>query len=182
MKNTKKKLNDKTLNRKIKKEKFVSDEQAAVQKFVFILIGIIVILLIVYGVAKIFDDKKKDTSSSDVTAGKINYDKVSIGTMLNRSDSEYYVMIYDGENSNAVLYSAIISKYQNTEKSLKIYYCDLGNKLNSKYKVSDGNSSNPSAKSIGELSLGDLTLIKVKNGKIDKYIEDFTAIKSELGM
>ena len=68
-----------------------------------------------------------------------------------------------------------------SKDSLKIYYCDLGNKLNRDYyNVNNDNKSNPNAKSIKELDLGDLTLIKVEKGKITKYIEKYDSIKNEL--
>ena len=42
--------------------------------------------------------------------------------------------------------------------------------------------SNPKAKSISELKLSDLTLIKVKNKQITKYVENQDSIKAELGI
>ena len=169
------KLNDK-VNKKL--DKYVSEEGKELKRFIIILFAIIILVLIVYGITRFV--KKDEQAKEEVTAGVIDYDKVSIGTMLNRNISEYYVIIYDGKNENAILYSSIINKYIAKTDSKKIYYCDLGNKLNSDYKAKD--KVNKEAKNISELSLGDLTLIKVKNGKIDKYIEDIDTIKSELGL
>ena len=171
------KLNDK-VNKKL--DKYVSEEGKELKRFIIILFSIIVLVLIVYGITRFV--KKDEQVKDEVTAGVIDYDKVSIGTMLNRNSQEYYVILYDGKNENAVLYSAIINKYIAKNDSKKIYYCDLDNKLNSAYKAKDAVSVNKDAKSIDELALGDLTLIKVKNGKIDKYIENVDTIKKELGL
>ena len=171
------KLNDK-VNKKL--DKYVSEEGKELKRFIIILFSIIVLVLIVYGITRFV--KKDEQTKDEVTAGVIDYDKVSIGTMLNRNSSEYYVILYDGKNENAILYSAIINKYIAKSDSKKIYYCDLDNKLNSAYKAKNKDNVNKDAKSIDELALGDLTLIKVKNGKIDKYIEDIDTIKSELGL
>ena len=46
--------------------------------------------------------------------------------------------------------------------------------------VNNDNKSNPNAKSIDDIDLGDITLIKVKNGEIVSYIEDIEQIKTEL--
>ena len=173
----KKKLNDKYL----KPEKYESEESNEIKRFIFILLGIIVIVLIIYGVSKIF--VKEDNSSTRVTTtGEINYDIVTVGTMFNKVDKEYYVMIYDEENPEAVLYSTIINEYLSTSDSLNVYFCNLGNKLNSSYYVGSDKTSNPKATAIDDLALGDLTLVRIKNGKIVKYVEELDSIKKEFGL
>ena len=126
------KLNDKTDNRKsqkkktIKEEKYMSDESREVRNFVIILLSVIVIVLIVYGVSKVFIDDEPASTEKNVQKGVIDYDKVSVGTMLNRNYSEYYVAIYDEEAPESVVYSAIITKYLDNED------CFL--ELNNQYK------------------------------------------------
>ncbi len=187
MTDKKAKLNDKhdkkvKKNNKLKTERYISDEAREVRRFVIILFSIIILVLVVYGVTRLLKKDTNNQTDNTVTAGSIDYDKVSVGTMFNRDIKEYYVMLYDGEDSNAMLYSAIINKYMSSEKALKIYYCDLGNKLNSDYKITDSETSNPSASNINDVKFGDLTLVKIKNGKITKYIENIDTIKSELGI
>ena len=175
------KLNDKIDNKgkKIKNEKYISDESKEVRNFVIILLGIIIIVLIVYGVSKIFVEDE-DTSIQRVTqTGKIDYDIVSVGTMLNRNYSEYYVAIYDEDSPQAVLYSTIIANYLNEEDATKVFFCNLGNYLNKDYYVGSEGKSNPDAKSVSEFAFGDLTLIKVEDGKITLYLEDLDTIKEE---
>ncbi len=175
------KLNDKTNKKKtIKEAKYISDESKEMRNFLIILFSIIIIVLIVYGVSKIFiEDTPAENDENNVQTGQIDYDKVSIGTMLNRNYSEYYVAIYDEEDPNAILYSTIITGYLQNEDATKVFYCDLGNKLNSEYHVGTDGQTNPNAQSISELALGDLTLIKVENGRITKYIEELDAFKAE---
>lgn len=182
--NKKEKINPMVKNQKniknIKvKSSSVSDDENVVKKLIIITIVIAVIIGIVYGVTELVkkDEKIEDTS----VAGEINYDKVSAGTILNRPYDEYYVLIYDADDTKAVLYSTILTKYMNEEDSLKIYFCDLGNKLNSQYhNVNNDNLSNPNASKVEDFDFGDLTLIKVKKGKIVKYIEDLEEIKEIL--
>lgn len=179
------KLNDK-VNKKNKKgmniDKYETDEAKEVKRFVIILFSIIIVVLGVYLVTRLVNKNKNTDKEEEITAGKIDYDKVSVGTMLGKSDSEYYVIIYDGTISEAVYYSALVTTYMNKEKSLPVYYCDLNNKFNKDYYAGKDKQSNPDAKTTAEFAFGDLTLIKVKNGKVDKYIESLDTIKDELGL
>lgn len=178
------KLNDKNEQKKnkLKQEKHISEEAQEIRRFVIILFSVIIFILIIYGITRVLKDEPADNTEKDVVAGEIDYDMVTIGTMLNRNLSEYYVAIYDEENPKAVYYSTIIAKYAEDEDAIKVYYCNLGNKLNEKYQAKDENKTNPDAKSIDELSLGELTLIKIKNGKIVKYLEGLDTIREEFGV
>lgn len=182
MTNKKVKLNDKVTNKnkkqKLNIDKYIADESKEIKRFVIILIGIIIVVLVSYQIANVLKKDKKTSDDSSITAGSIDYDVVSIGTMLNRNENDYYVILYDAKDTNAVLYSAIVSKYTEKENSLKVFFCDLGNELNKNYIAKE--NSNPNAKSIDEIALGNLTLIKVSKGKIVKYIENIDTIKSEL--
>ena len=124
---------------------------------------------------------KKNNISFDDTAqaGEIDYSKVSVGTMLTKNEKNYYVLIYDSADNNAGLYSLLKADYSAKEDALSIYFCDLSNSLNSKYK---SDNTNPKATKIEELALGDITLIKVSNAKISKYVEGFDNIKKELNI
>lgn len=178
-----KKLNDKfEKGKKVKEQKFRSEEQQEVIRFIGILIGIIVIIGAVYVVSNVFIKKEDSENNSGVVAGQINYDLVSIGTMLNRPDTEYYVAIYNKSEADAIIYSAIINNYLNKKDSLPIYFCDLENSLNKEYYVGKDKESNPKATKIEDLALSDFTFIKVKNGKITKYIEKIDDVKKELNV
>ena len=108
------KLNDKvnTKNKKgINIDKYETDEAKEVKRFVFILLGIIIVVLACYGITKVVKDKKTINNEETVTAGVIDYDKVSVGTILNRNINEYYVIVYNQKDENAMYYSAIVTKY-----------------------------------------------------------------------
>ena len=179
------KLNNivKTKNtKKVDIDKYTSEESKEVKKFIIILLSIIVLVLAVYGITRLINNNKDNNEDRKVTAGAIDYEKVSVGTLFNRADDEYYVIVYDGEASNAIYYSALMNKYMNKEKSNKVYFCDLSNELNKKYYVGKDKESNPNATISSELAFKDLTLIKIKNGKIIKYLETLDTIKTELGI
>ena len=169
--------------KKIKmKENHDTEDENVVKKFIIITIVIAVLIAIVYGVTELIKGKE-ETKKSEIS-GKINYDKASVGTILNRPYEEYYVLVYSADNNDAVLYSTMLTKYMKNKENkdyVKIYFCDLANSLNSSYyNVGNDNKSNPDAKTTKEFDFGDLTLIKVKNNKISKYIEDLDEIKKIL--
>lgn len=166
------------MNKKLKNQKYYTEEQKEIQKFIII----VVVLVLVIGAIYFLTDKfVEQGNSNNTTTGEINYDKATIGTLLNRPYDEYYAMIYSSNSTEESYYNSIKNNYSSKDDGLKIYYIDLDNELNKKYyNVNNDNKSNPSAKSIDEINLGDITLIKVKNGEIVSYIEDIEQIKTEL--
>ena len=159
-----------------------SSDDNEVKSFIIIVVIITAIIGVIYGSSELLNKKNKQEEKEVV--GKINYDRISIGTLLNRPYNEYYVIIYNSQDDKSILYSSLTSQYmakKSQDGYIKLYYCDLENKINSDYyNVNEDNISNPKAKSISELDLGDLTLIKVKKGKIVNYYEDYEEIKSIL--
>ena len=108
---------------------------------------------------------KRTSSENTVDTIEIAYDKLNVGMIFNRPYDEYYIMIYDSNIEQAVYYSAIITKYRN--KDNHSYYSGKEN-------------GNEKATNINELSFGNLTLLKIKNGKIVLYLENINDIKKEL--
>lgn len=154
-----------------------TDDEKLVVKFIVVLIIVSLIAVGFYFISKnIVKNRDDNIVESNVT---ISYDKVNVGMIFNRPYDEYFVMVYDSSDNDAMIYSSLISKYSQKEDSLKIYYCDLSNKLNKEFVSSDG-TTNSNAKSVSEFKFGQVTLIKVRNGKIVSYIENIDTIKSAL--
>lgn len=167
-------------NKKVKNIKLDTGNDEYELKSFLIILG--VICLLVAGIYFLTEHLNKDSESiSDiVTPGEINYDKVSVGTMLNRPYDKYYVLVYNSEDPNAVLYSAILSSYMQKDKE-KIYFCDLANSLNKKYyDVYNNGKTNPAAQRVEEFNFGDLTLLTIEDSKITNYTEKIETIKGIL--
>lgn len=168
--------------KKNKTQKYVTEEQMEIKKFIFVLLGLLILLVGVYFFTRAFVTKDLHKSSNGVeyTEGKVSYDTVIVGTMLNRSESEYYVYAFSNEDTKSIYYNTLVSQYSKEEKALQVYYLDIDNQLNKDYV----DSSNPSKTftTINELKLGNVTLIKVKNGKVTKYITNEEEIKKEFGI
>ena len=162
----------------MKKNNIKTEEQKEIKKFIIILLAILLIVGCVYFITDKFIEKG---DYSNTIPGSINYDRATIGTMLNRHEEEYYVFIYNSTKEEASYYSSLINKYQNKEEALKVYFIDLNNELNKDYyNVNNDNISNKKAKTIKELDLGDITLIQVKNNNISMYEDDISKIENLL--
>lgn len=165
---------------KIKQEKYYSDDQVEVIKFIKILIVIVIIILGVYFFTRIFVSKdlfNDKNDSTNVIPGSINYDTTIIGAMLNKPEDEYYVFLFDMKDPNAVFYSGLITSYKRNEKALRVYVVDLNNELNKKF-VKDDNNLNTSE--IEEFAVKDFALLKISKGKIVEALSDIDKISTKL--
>jgi len=164
------------------KIKDTTEDENEIKAFIIIIAVIAILVGAIYGLTELL--KKDEVAADNTSIGEINYDIVSVGTLLNRPYDEYYVLVYNSDDSKAMLYTALLNRYiQNTNDKdyVKIYHCDLKNKLNSNYyNVNNDNKSNANVTKTEEFDFSDLTLIKVNNGKITKYIEKYEKIKEIL--
>ena len=178
-------MNDKKNLKKIKGGLGVtkSEDDNEIKKFIIIVVVLGIIVALVYGLTLLINNKESDYVYTP-QSGKINYDTVSVGTILNRPYDEYYVLIYDQNNTKVSEYATTLAMYMDSsdeKEYIKIYYCDLGNELNSSYyNVGDDNKSNPKATKVSEFDFGEITLLHIKNGKITEYIENYTTIQEKL--
>lgn len=99
------------------------------------------------------------------TAVTISDTEILMGSVFNRPDKTYYVL-FDEINSDTKkdpYVEYLLSKVTDT----KVYKVDMELKYNEKYIST---KSNPQAKKASDLKISDITLIKITNGKIAKYI------------
>ncbi len=164
--------------KKVKEEKYRTEEQKEIIRFVKILILVIVFIVLIYFATRLFVKKDLVNNSEETSVTDISYSKMVFGTMLNRPYDEYYVFAYSSKDNKVNYYGAITDKYLSNKESVYVYYVDLEDSMNKDFLATDG-KSNPKATSVSDLKVGDLTLIKVKNGKIVKYLENIKDIETE---
>lgn len=164
---------------------YKTEEQQEIMKFIILIVIIAVCVGGIYLFTKVFvtkDINKNENATEEVVTGAINYNVTIIGSLLDRPYNEYYVMAYNSKDVVSMKYQAIYSAYMSKEEKdlTKLYYVDLSNIMNEQYVASEDQETNPNAEKIEELKLGEFTLMKIKKGKIVKYIEDIEEIKKEL--
>lgn len=140
--------------------------------------GILVFLglayLCVWGMTKLGLFEKGYTAP-EKEAATIDTDYIAIGSVFNRKDNTYYV-IFDNYQDSYVKDNYIDTLLKN-KTNMKVYKVDMGQNENKKYASEE---ENPKAKNASELKIKGITLIRIKNGKIDKYISGSDAIAEYL--
>ncbi len=117
------------------------------------------------------------TKENDITyRAEIQDVKILCGSVLNRSDSEYFVLAYEMNEDSASMYETIIEKYNGASSKIKLYKLDLGNSRNNICRGDTLNITND----ITNLKLTIPTLIKVRNGQIVENYTDYNTIKNIL--
>ncbi len=154
--------------------KDVNEDTDQIKKFVIILTCVALIAGLLYFVSSKFvikDGIKEDDAVQEET---IAYSNVDVGNIFNRPYDEYYVLAYDPDSLQAPLYASYLTTFD--KENSKMYFLDLSSDINKKY-VGDGNAS---ATNASEISLKEPTLIKIRDGKIEKYLETVEDIDKEL--
>ena len=179
---------NKVKTEKVKKNKIYysnTEEKNELKKFLIVIIVVLGCVGAIYLITRAFVTKdlfnKEEDKTEEVTPVTPNYDKAIIGTMLNRPEEVYYVVIYDATEGKYIGdMSSMVSSYNAKEGHKHVYTVDLSDHLNKSYY--DPENVNEKATSVSDIKVGDITLIKVKKGKIDKYITDYAKMKKELGI
>lgn len=184
-----KKVKDKKVKSNKKRNIYYAktSEQKEMGNFLIVIIVVLVCVAGIYFLTRAFVTKdlfKKDTVRQNVvTPGEINYSVAIFGTMLNRPEEEYYVVIYDSSSDYATDMSTLVSGYLSGSDHLPVYVIDLNNKtMNGNGKYYDPNNISEAPTALDDLIVGDRTVIKVKNNKIDKFIPDMIQKKDKDGV
>jgi hypothetical protein len=140
------------------------------------LVKIILIIVMIFGLFYLltyYIDKKKKNNEETGTnyIPYIQYNEILIGSLLNQSASDYYVLIASKEDYRST-YASLISSYNADNK---FYYAFLDNGFNRSF-IND--ESNTNAENINDFKVNGLTLVKVSSGRI---IESYEKTESILG-
>ena len=155
-----------------------SDLENEFYRFIKILLIVVILIFGVYLFTKSLV-KKSNESQEQENIVEISDKNIIVGSLLNRPYTDYYVLAYKKQDSEAIVYESIINTYESLDKSLNVYVIDLDNELNKGFYAEKGNNK---ASSIDELKISSPTLFKISNKKIVKYIEKKDDIKRELGL
>lgn len=156
--------------------KDINEDVDTIKKFIYILVGVALVAVGLYFISTkllikdgVIDDKVVHKDE------EISYTTVLAGNVFNRPLDNYYVLAYDADSLKASIYASLLNTFDVKDSS--IYFMNLGLEANKQY-VKEETNKNPTNPS--ELALKEPTLIKIKNGKVDKYLEDLEEIKKEL--
>ena len=155
------------------------DEDKAIRNFIIIFVIVILVVVGIYFFTKLVVNKdESSTTTNETKEVEINNSVAIVGTMLNKSEDHYYVILYRSEDEKSYDYSSVVTNYNATDKKLAMYTVDLSNALNSKFY--DKENIKLDATDINDLRFGDITLLEVKDGKISKSYNSLETIKKAL--
>lgn len=186
--NKTKKANQEKLieTKKRNKIKYRTDEQKEMIHFLVVILVVLVCCGLIYLCTRAFITKdlfkkEDETKVKELVEGKINYDVAIFGTMLNGPYDEYYVFIYDAENGDYIAkMSSLVSQYKSKDSAKHVYTVNLANKLNDGHY--DPEHASTEFTNIPDFKVGDITLVKVRKGSMNKIITDYEQMQKELGI
>ena len=153
------------------------EEDKAVRNFIIIFVIVLLFVVGLYFVTKLInkDSETKSDDTNNTTEVTVDNTKAIVGTMLQKAEDNYYVILYNSDDSKSSEYSSLATKYQAKKDVLPLYIVDLSNALNKKYY--DKDNINLSSNNINDLRFGDITVIEVKNGEIVKSYDTVDKIE-----
>lgn len=161
-------------SKKLKQAKFENEDIAQIRNLIIIFV---IVVLVCVGIYFLTDTmiKRENNSNTTTQEVEIDYDIATIGTMFNRIEEEYYVLIYSSENDSKL--DTVLNKYRSSDDYIKTYFIDLDKKVNSSIL---GDKLVKEPKNSKEVKVKGATLYKIKNGSVVKCYDGIEKITNVL--
>ena len=158
----------------IKQKRIINEDMSMIRNLFIILV---VVVIVCFGLFKLTDKMtEKELNNSSNNKVTIDYDSATIGTMFNRIEDEYQVIIYSKEDNGKDL-DSLLDTYRSSDNYIKTYYVNLDLKFNEIAK-SDNLVRNP--KNSSEVKVNVPTMYKLKNGVVTNCYSGIDDIKKIL--
>lgn len=151
-----------------------NEEVNQVKSLLIITAVIILIAIGLYYLTEAVLSKKQTNGEPKVT---INYEEITLGTMFDKKEKEYYVLVYKESASDKAVYDALYKEYTEKEESKAIYKVNLDLHFNS-YAISD--KTNPKPANSKEVEIKGQALFLIKNNKVSSYYGTLEDMKTAL--
>ncbi len=160
---------------KVKSYSSDTDEFNRMIKVLAVVVLALVAFYFVFAIARgeiSFGEKEEEVQIQDV--------EILAGNTFSRSETEYYVMMYDFSSTDSSIYANLYEMYRNYNSvdSLRMYLVDLNKGFNTRYLAIDKKDVNIT--SVENLKVVNGTLIKVKEGAGVSYSIGKDEIKKTL--
>ncbi|MGM9878255.1 MAG: hypothetical protein ACI33S_06385 [Bacilli bacterium] len=161
------KMKYKPVKRERNKKSYEKNTEQEVKSFAFTLLGVLVFMGLIYlcvlGMEKlgVFEMGYTKPEKGEVT---FDYEYITMGTVLNRSEKTYYVLFDNYKNS--ITEDTYVNSLITKQDKYRVYKVNMNENENKKYISEDANLD---IKTINDIRINDITLIKVTNGKIVDY-------------
>ena len=116
-----------------KEEKQIEKDSYSLKNLVLIILILVVVFGLFYLITALVIDPVEQNSTNN-TLTEIDSTKITLNNLLNRKESEYYVLATEENDNNQVdylqLYNNYINEYSSEENALPFYNVDLNDALN----------------------------------------------------
>ncbi len=141
-------------------------------KIIKIFVVVVLILAITYfataiATGEIKFGKKKETEKEETN---IQYEEIIAGQVLNRKDSEYYVLCFDFTDTFSSYYLSLKDSYTEKEDSLPVYILDLEKSFNQEIVLEEGEDYQQKPSNVSNLKVNNPTLLKIKDHRVTERI------------
>ena len=159
-------------NTKRKLYKTNSSNDMEYTKIFKIMIGVILVLALTYFVTALSTGELKFGKDKGEIKEEVNiqYEEIIAGQILNRSQDEYYVLLFNFTDVFASYYLSLKDSYIMNDNSLPFYVVDLEKYVNQDILANDDYQYKVNINDIKDLKVVNPTLIKIKNHKIIENI------------
>lgn len=168
-------------NQKLMNNKTSDNNQVVL--LIKIIILVTVIFVIMYFITTLITNNTSSSNTSskekttNSTEGQIQYDEILIGTMLKQNNSEYYVLLKQGNDDNVTTYENSISAYSSGSNAVRVYTIDLSKSFNKQFV---SNKSNLLVDNIDDFKVKETTFLKIQNSKVTASYEGYDEITNQL--
>ena len=141
-------------------------------KIIKITIGVVLILALVYFITALATGEIKFGKDEEETVEEtsIQYEEIIAGQILNRSQDEYYVLLFNFTDTFASYYLSLKDSYLQNDSALPFYIVDLEKHINKDIVAETESDYKANLSSLSDLKVTNPTILKVKNHKVIKNI------------
>lgn len=161
--------------RRIRQKDRVSEDVLKVKSLIILFVIVVLVSVGIYFLTDVMIKKETSNNKEEVNT-EINYDIATVGTMFNRIESEYYVLLYSNKDDGNEL-NSVLDSYRSSDNYIKTYYVDLDNKFNNGVL---GEELVKEPKNSEEVKVNGATLYKIVEGKVTECISGIDKIKEKL--
>ena len=159
----------------VEKKESVS-QRDELKNLIIVIVTVIVIFLVFYAITTLINPKK-EIENSQVITETIQYEKILVGEILNRSETNYYVLVKNSSQPYNDLYDTYLQMFVTKDSDNTYYVADLEDAFNKGYYAE---TTNVSGNDVSKYQFNSSVLIKVKKNKLDKVYTEHDAIIAAL--
>lgn len=161
-------------SKKQKENQIVSGNELT--NLIKIVLIVCAVLLIFYFITVLVNNKDEENNYTENTTPTIQYNKILVGQILNRSENEYYVLVEKENDQYLDLYNYYLSSYDGENSAFKYYTVDL-------IDVFNGNNigeQNVVVGNVSDFKFANTTLLRIQNRVITEIYDNRDSIVSYL--